>query len=83
MTNHGDTEDQRSERDAEPVLVICLHRPEFFQRCVKMILDISQLQNHVSGGKSEFVRDKAIAPHRARRFSTERSHRAGMSGAIQ
>jgi len=28
-----------------------------------MILDISQLQHHVSGGKSEFVRDKAIAPH--------------------
>jgi hypothetical protein len=35
----------------------------YFQRCVKMILDISQLQHHVSSGKSEFVRDKAIAPH--------------------
>ncbi len=40
-----------------------------FQRRVKMILDISQLQHHVSRRKSEFVRDKAIAPHRARRFS--------------
>jgi hypothetical protein len=34
-----------------------------------MILDISQAQHHVSHGKLEFVRDKAIAPHRARMFS--------------
>ena len=34
-----------------------------------MILDISQLQHHVGSGKSEFVRDKAIAPHRARIFA--------------
>jgi hypothetical protein len=40
-----------------------------FYRRVKMILDISQLQHHLGHGKSEFVRDKAIAPHRARRFS--------------
>jgi hypothetical protein len=33
-----------------------------------MFLDISQAQHHVSGSMSEFVRDKAIAPHRARRF---------------
>jgi hypothetical protein len=35
-----------------------------------MILDISHLQQHVSGGTSEFVRDKAIAPHWAHRVST-------------
>jgi hypothetical protein len=34
-----------------------------------MILDISQLQHHVSARTSEFVRDKAIAPHWAQKFS--------------
>jgi hypothetical protein len=38
-----------------------------FSCCVNMILDISQLQHHVTARMSEFVRDKAIAPHRARK----------------